>query len=143
MADVQKKTRSPSRGAAARPAYPRSPSAADTAWLGWVIFVGILLFCSGLLTAVQGVVALVDDDFYQVTASGLAIGADYVVWGWTLLVVGVGLMAAGIGIVLGLPWARVVGIVAAAINALVNLAFAARAGRPAARPGSARARGRS
>jgi hypothetical protein len=114
------------------PAVRRSPahpahlnSSKDVAWLGWVVFVGIMLFCSGVVNTVQGIVALVNDDFYQVAASGLAIDVNYTLWGWTLLVVGAILIAAGVGVVAGYPWARVVAVVVAAISALVNLGFAA------------------
>lgn len=117
MAEVQQST--------VGPAHSRTGSASETVWLGWVLFSGIVLFGAGLLNAVQGMVALVNDDFYAVAAFELAVGIDYAVWGWTLLVLGVGLVAAGIGIVLGHAWARVVGVVVAAITAFVNLGFVA------------------
>ena len=108
---------------AAHPAH--AASSKDVAWLGWVVLVGILLFSSGLITVVQGIVALVDDDFYQVVASSLAFGTDYTIWGWTLLVVGTIMLVSGLGVIVGYPWARIVAIVVAALNALVNLGFAA------------------
>jgi hypothetical protein len=122
MADANR-SRAATRRPAAHPAH--AASAKDLAWLGWVVFAGILLFSSGLLTVVQGVVALVDDDFYQVAASSLPTGTDYTIWGWTLLVVGAIMLVSGLGVVVGYPWARVVAVVVAALNALVNLGFAA------------------
>jgi hypothetical protein len=122
MADVQHSRPAVPR-AAARSAPPRAPSGKDVAWLGWVIFVGIMLLCSGLITVVQGLVALFNDDFYQVAASSLAVGVNYTVWGWALVVVGAGLLAAGLGVILGYPWARFVAIVVILINMLVNLGF--------------------
>jgi hypothetical protein len=103
----------------------RLDSPKNLAWLGWVIFVGIMLFCSGVVNVVQGVVALVDDDYYQVAASSLAVGVNYTVWGWAFLVVGAALLVSGLGVIVGYPWARVVAVVVASINALVNLGFAA------------------
>jgi hypothetical protein len=122
MADVPR-SRPAARSPAAHAARLDSPK--DLAWLGWVIFVGIMLFSSGVLNVVQGVVALVNDDYYAVAASSLAVDVNYTIWGWAFLVVGAALLASGLGVVVGYPWARVVAIVVAAINALVNLGFAA------------------
>ncbi|ROP28752.1 DUF7144 family membrane protein [Couchioplanes caeruleus] len=95
-----------------------------TAWLGWVVFIGILLCAAGLINAVQGLVAVFDDGFYRASTSALVVDVDYVVWGWALLIFGITLLFAGAGVVLGYRWARVVGVVVASINALVNLGFA-------------------
>src|SRR5215207_8400051 len=106
MADVKQSR--PGPRPAAGSAHLRTGSAGGALWLGWVVFVGILLFSDGLLNAVEGLVALFDDNFYRARATELAVGVDYTVWGWALLVLGLGLVAAGIGIVLGYDWARVV-----------------------------------
>jgi hypothetical protein len=117
-----------------RPAPRRSPPASArlrtgagsvTGWFGWLLFVGILLVGAGLINAVQGLVALFDDDFYLATPSDLAIDIDYTAWGWALLILGVTLIAAGCGVAFGFAWARVVGVVVASFNALVNLGFVA------------------
>jgi hypothetical protein len=118
MADANRSGR-----AARHPAH--AASSRDVAWLGWVVLVGIILFSSGLITVAQGVVALVDDDFYRVAAGSLAVGVDYTIWGWTLLAVGAIMLVSGLGVVVGYPWARVVAIVVATLNALVNIGFAA------------------
>ena len=77
-----------------------------TAWLGWVLFVGILLVAAGVINVIQGLVALFDSDFYLVSASGLAIDVNYTAWGWALLILGAALVAAGFGVALGYAWAR-------------------------------------
>jgi hypothetical protein len=88
-----------------------------------VLFVGILLFAAGVLNVIQGLVALFKPDYYLVATSELVITVNYTAWGWVLLILGVALVAAGFGVALGYGWARAVGVVVAAINALVNLAF--------------------
>ena len=50
---------------------------------------------------------------------------DYTVWGWVHLVVGGVAVLAGIGVLSGRTWARVVGIIMAALAAIVNVAFIA------------------
>jgi hypothetical protein len=94
-----------------------------TAWVGMAIFAGTMLVMLGSFQAMEGLVAIFRDDYYLVTRGGMVIDLDYTVWGWTHLILGLVAVAAGIGIFAGQTWARVVGIVAAVLNALVNMAF--------------------
>ena len=120
MTDVRPSGSAPHRA----PAHVRSHPPDPTLWLGWVVFVGILLFAAGLMNTIQGLVALFDDDFFRTSASNLAIDVNYTAWGWAQLILGATLVAAGGGVVLGYGWARAVGVVVAAINTLTNLVFA-------------------
>ena len=123
MADLQ------SSGTTTRHPPVHSPPAPltvrRTAWLGWLVFVSIIMFAAGLINLTQGLVALLDDDFYLVTAAGLAVDVDYTVWGIALLVLGAALVAGGYGVLAGYRWGRTMGVLAAAVNALVNLGFVA------------------
>jgi hypothetical protein len=107
------------------------PSLADvrseqpTGWVGLVIFAGIMLVMLGGFQAMEGLVAIIRDEYYMVTRSGLVIDLDYTTWGWTHLVLGLVAAGAGIGIFMGQMWARVLGIVVAVISALANMAFLA------------------
>ena len=96
-----------------------------TAWVGFVLFGGIMLLTVGAFQAIEGLVALFKDDYYLVTRNGLVLTLDYTTWGWTHLVVGLVAMAAGIGVILAKMWARVLGIVIAVISAFANLTFIA------------------
>jgi hypothetical protein len=96
-----------------------------TAWVGFVLFGGIMLVMMGSIEVIQGFVALFKDDYYMVTRSGLVLTWDYSVWGWTHLIIGLIAVGTGIGVMLGQMWARVVGIIIAVISALANLAFIA------------------
>jgi hypothetical protein len=119
----------PSRTVPPRPpahsAPPAPLSARAAAWLGWVLFVSIIMLSAGVINIVQGLVALLDDDFYVTSATGLAVDASYTAWGIALLVLGVALVAGAYGVLTGYGWGRTVGVLAAAVNALVNLGFAA------------------
>jgi hypothetical protein len=136
MADLQESRSTPQQSPAQRgtepprrshgkPAHRRTGAGGATVWYGWILFVGIILFSAGLINVMEGLVALFDDDFYPIPASRLAIDVDYTAWGWTLVALGAVLTAAGYGVLAGYTWARVVGVLAAAVNALVNLGFAA------------------
>jgi hypothetical protein len=96
-----------------------------TGWVGMVIFAGVMLVMLGAFQAMEGIVALIRDEYYMVTRNGLVIDIDYTTWGWTHLVIGLLAAGAGIGIFAGQMWARVLGIVIAVISALVNMAFLA------------------
>ena len=109
----------------AHSAPPAPLTARATAWLGWILFVSIITLAAGLINILQGLVALLDDDFYVTDATGLAVEASYPAWGIALLVLGVALVAGAYGVLTGYGWGRTVGVLAAAVNALVNLGFAA------------------
>jgi hypothetical protein len=94
-----------------------------TAWVGMVIFAGTMLLMMGALQAMEGLVAIFQDDYYLVTRGGMVVNLDYTTWGWTHLIIGLIAVGVGIGVFAGQTWARVAGIVIAVISALVNVAF--------------------
>jgi len=111
-----------------RPAHsapPASLTARATAWLGWVLFVSIIMLSAGLINIAQGLIALLGDDFYVASATGLAVDVSFTAWGIALLVLGVALVAGAYGVLTGYGWGRTIGVLTAAVNALVNLGFAA------------------
>jgi len=94
-----------------------------TAWVGMVIFAGTMLLMLGALQAMEGLVAIFQDDYYLVTRNGMIVSLDYTAWGWTHLIIGLIAVGVGIGVFAGQMWARVAGIVVAAVSILVNVAF--------------------
>jgi hypothetical protein len=96
-----------------------------TGWVGWVLFAAIVMFTAGCFNVIEGLVALFNSGYYIVGSAGLVVPAEVAVWGWTLLIFGALQAVAGYGVAVGQTWARVVGIVLAALNAVVNLAFIA------------------
>ncbi|MFF5295862.1 DUF7144 family membrane protein [Paractinoplanes globisporus] len=100
---------------------PRRPQA--TGWVGFVVFAGVMLIMLGGFQAIEGLVAILRDDYYLVTRSGLLLNMDYTAWGWTHLIIGVIAVIAGIGVLLGQTWARVIGVIIAVLSALSNIAF--------------------
>src|SRR3954451_21523336 len=109
---------------ASRPAHQSTEPLPVTAWLGWVLFIAIIMFGAGLINLAQGLVALLDDDFYPVSRSELVIDMNFAAWGWALVVLGAALIICALGIVVGYGWARTAGVVVAVINTLVNIGFA-------------------
>jgi hypothetical protein len=80
----------------------------------------------GLLQALVGLIALVDQEYFTLRENSLFVASSYAAWGWAHLIVGVAAVAAGAGIVLGgHRWARTTGIVVAGLSAVVNLGYLA------------------
>src|SRR5690348_1508524 len=97
------------RHASAEPPYAAPPPPA-TPWAGFVVFAGIMMLVTGGFEIIDGIVALVRDEYYLVTRNGLVLSMDFTAWGWTHLILGAVAVAAGVGVLYGKMWARVVGI---------------------------------
>ncbi len=96
-----------------------------TGWVGWIGFAGVMMLLVGSFHVIQGLVAVFQDEYYLVTRSGLIAEVDYTAWGWVHVIVGIVIMAAGIAVFTGKVWARLVGVVLAALSAIVNIGFLA------------------
>ncbi len=68
--------------------------------VGWAGFAGMMLIIVGVFDAIQGLVALFNDEFYVVTEKWV-FEFDITAWGWIQLILGVILIASGIGIFSG------------------------------------------
>jgi hypothetical protein len=85
----------------------------------------MMMILLGSFQAIAGLVALFDSGYYLVPSQDLVVTVSYDTWGWVHLIVGVVALAAGIGLMTGAMWARVLGVVVAMGSAIVNLAFVA------------------
>ena len=84
---------------------------------GVTVFAAAMLMFAGLSQALWGIAALFNDEFFVVARN---YPFDLDVWGWIHLILGAGLVAVGIFILSAKPWAYIIGIVLAALNALLN-----------------------
>lgn len=91
-----------------------------TGWVGWVWFGGIMLFTLGLFQVFQGLIALFDDGF-SVAIGDQVLVFDLNAWGWTHVIMGILLLVAGVGVLNGTLWGRILGVVMAAISILVQI----------------------
>ena len=96
----------------------------DSSWAGWIVFAGIVLVLIGAMDALQGLVAIIKDDYVVATAKGLAI-VDVTTWGWITLLWGVVLVLTGLGLLGGAGWARWLAIIGVGFNAIGQIAFMA------------------
>lgn len=101
------------------------PSAHDsrTGWaVGLSLFAGVLMIIGGVFNAMEGVVALARNEVY-VTTPRYLFAFDLTTWGWIQIIVGIVIAVAGVGVITGKLWGRLVGIVLAALSMLANFAF--------------------
>jgi hypothetical protein len=96
-----------------------------SSWAGWVLFAAVMMIVVGAFQIIAGLVALFEHNYYLVTDNHLVVHVSYSAWGWTHLILGAVLIAAGLGVRTGQLWARITGIALAVISAIVNLAFIA------------------
>jgi hypothetical protein len=101
----------------------RQPEAEPTGWVGWIAFAATMMIMLGIFHAFQGLIALFQDNYYLVGKSGLTIHMDFTAWGWTHLILGLVVVGAGVGLLSGQMWARIVGVGVALLSAVVNIAF--------------------
>ena len=92
-------------------------------WSGWVIFAGVVLFVIGFLNVIQGLAAFFQDDVHVVTESGLLVSTNYTAWGWALLIWGVVMILAGLGLFTGNEFARWFAIIVVAINLIGQFTY--------------------
>jgi hypothetical protein len=100
------------------PAEPTS-----NVWAGWATFAGIMMIMIGVFHAIAGLVALFNTTYYTVPNTGLVLTVSYYGWGWLHIIGGVLVFLAGLGLLAGKTWARVVAVILAGLSALANLAF--------------------
>jgi hypothetical protein len=89
---------------------------------GWIGFAGIMMLIVGSIDFVQGLIALFEDEYYVVTGSGFLV-VDLTGWGWIMLIWGVLLVLAGLGLLSAQGWARWFAIVVVSLNFIAQLGF--------------------
>lgn len=102
-------------------ATPRGEATSGWA-IGFISFAAIMMILTGVFQALAGLVAIFENEFYVVTANYL-FRFDATTWGWIHLLLGVVILAAGLGVLSGQTWARVVGITLAILSAMANFLF--------------------
>ena len=90
--------------------------------VGWAGFAGVMLILIGIMDFIQGLVAVVNDEFY-VNDEDWVAKFDVTAWGWIHLILGVILIASGIGIFSGNVAARTVGVIVAGLAMIANFAW--------------------
>lgn len=108
------------------PHQPTMRSSAEREWNPWAaglsIFAGVLMVTVGVFQAIQGVIALVEEDFY-VSVRDYMFRFDLTTWGWIHLIGGALVAVTGIFVIRGNLWARVLAMVLVGLSALANFTW--------------------
>ena len=89
---------------------------------GWIGFAAIVLVIVGGIDFFQGLIAVFEDEYFVPTGSGFLV-FDLTAWGWVMMIWGVLLILAGLGLVGGQGWARWFAIVVVSVNFIAQLGF--------------------
>lgn len=99
-----------------------SDSGYSVAAVGITLFASVLMIMTGIMQALQGLVALVDDTFF-VVGKEYMFKFDVTSWGWAHLIFGVVVALAGFALLTGATWARVVVIILASVAIVLNFVW--------------------
>ena len=91
-------------------------------WAGWVSFASILMLVIGALDVIEGLVAILQREYYVQSGPHVLV-FDVKTWGWVTLLWGVVLMFAGWSLFRSEPWARWFTIVAGTLTFFLQLGF--------------------
>jgi hypothetical protein len=101
----------------------RRASAGSSAWAtGFALFAALMMIMAGCFQAFIGLIAIFENEFYVATRNYL-FELDATTWGWIHLLMGVIVGLAGMALLAGQTWGRVVGIILAVLSAIANFLF--------------------
>ena len=91
------------------------------ATLGGVV-TAVMMWITGAVSAMQGLVAIINESFYVVTPEYI-FQFDVTTWGWVHLILGIVVFIAGISLLSAQVWARTVAVTVATVSIIVNFAW--------------------
>jgi hypothetical protein len=100
----------------------------DSDSFGWKAFAGIMLLVAGTFNVIDGLIGLSNVRYFTDVTPGAGtteypIVNDIKVWSWVVLGAGVVLIAASFAVFYGTMWGRVVGVIAAATNMIIQFTW--------------------
>jgi hypothetical protein len=91
----------------------------DIKGTGWRTFAGVLIVLVAIFNFIDGIVAIANTHYLN---SHLVFG-DLRSWGWAIIILGAFQFLVGLAILVGQPWAALVGIFFAVLNAIGQLLY--------------------
>ena len=98
---------------------PDEPSGWATSGL---VFAGTILVLAGIFQALDGIVAIANDNFFIQTRH-YTFNLDVTAWGWIHLILGILMFVIGLGLFSQATWSGVSAIVIAMLSAIANFFF--------------------
>jgi hypothetical protein len=101
------------------------PAAGSQKWAGWITFAAIMLAVTGGINIVQGLAALLKDDYFVARSGSDLLVFDFTAFGWIMLVWGALQLLGGFSLAAGRGWARWFAILVACLSILLQIVFLA------------------
>lgn len=89
-------------------------------WNRWALVGGVLMLIAGAFRALTGVVGLFNDQWVLRGFTGYYF-VDVTAVAWWMVIIGLLLLAAGLGVIAGQTWARVTGVIAITLACISEL----------------------
>ncbi|MEU8514666.1 hypothetical protein AB0C76_24165 [Kitasatospora sp. NPDC048722] len=86
---------------------------------GWTIFAAIMLIAGGTMAIFQGIAGITKDSLIVVTRH-YVYSMNTTGWGVIHLILGIVVLLAGVALFSGATWARVAGVIVAALGMIAN-----------------------
>lgn len=93
-----------------------------TGWVGWAYFASMMMMLLGIFQVFAGLAAIFKPTYYVVTENHL-LAFNFTTWGWISLILGIIIFAAGLEVLRGAMWARVLGVLLAGLSFIANMGF--------------------
>ena len=92
-------------------------------WVGWIGFGSVVMILSGIVQAIAGLVGIFKQTFYAVSNSSgqLLVINNIHAWGWVNLITGIVVLLAGVSLLSGTTWARIIAVIFAGLAVIVNM----------------------
>ena len=103
--------------------YDMPPQEEPSGWAaGGLVFAGTILVLGGIFQAIDGIVAIANDNFF-IQTHHYTFNLDITAWGWIHLILGILMFVIGLGLFSQAAWAGVSAIVIAMLSAIANFFF--------------------
>lgn len=89
---------------------------------GSMLFAATLMVLAGLFQVFQGIAGIAHDHIF-ISTGAYTYKFDTTAWGWIHLIIGIVVMVTGFFVFTAAPWARAVGVVLVAVQALASFFF--------------------
>jgi hypothetical protein len=102
--------------------YRGEPEPSAGAVAGTVL-AGVLMILGGIWGFLLGLAVLIKKAFFVPVSGTYPYHWNITSWGWTHLFLGAVVFAAGVCVLMGMTWARVVGVILATLSAIASFLF--------------------
>ena len=94
---------------------------------GWKTFAGIMILIAGVFNLIDGLRGVTNvsqlESYFPNGEAELPLTNDLKTWSWVVLIIGAFMILAGFLIFSGNMFGRIVGVIAASVNAIIQLSY--------------------